>query len=145
MAGIYFWLPKISGRMWYGTLGYWVSGIVIVGLNLTFFPMHFLGMIGMPRRTHTYLEGTGWQPLNLVCTIGAFILAFGILFFLIDIVRTLRKGTAGRKRPVGRPHPRVDTPRPRPPTTSRKPRSSHRGTPSGPTSMGARSSATRCG
>jgi len=92
MAGIYFWLPKISGRMWYGTLGYWVSGIVIVGLNLTFFPMHFLGMIGMPRRTHTYLEGTGWQPMNLLCTIGAFILAFGILFFLIDIVRTLRKG-----------------------------------------------------
>ena len=92
MAGIYFWFPKVTGKMWYGKLGYWVSGTVIVGLNLTFFPMHFLGMIGMPRRTHTYLEGTGWEPMNLVCTIGAFVLAFGILLFLVDMVRTARKG-----------------------------------------------------
>ncbi|MGE9289667.1 MAG: cytochrome c oxidase subunit I [Puniceicoccales bacterium] len=92
LAGIYFWLPKMSGKMWYGKLGYWVSGTVIVGLNVTFFPMHFLGMIGMPRRTHTYLEGTGWQPMNLVCTIGAFILAFGIFLFLWDVIRTLKKG-----------------------------------------------------
>ncbi|MEM0966142.1 MAG: cytochrome c oxidase subunit I [Verrucomicrobiota bacterium] len=92
MAGVYFWMPKMTGKMWYGKLGYWVAGIVIVGLNLTFFPMHFLGMIGMPRRTHTYLEGTGWEPMNLVCTIGAFILAIGIFFFLYDIFRTLRKG-----------------------------------------------------
>jgi len=92
MAGIYFWLPKVCGKMWYGKLGYWVCGFVFVGLNLTFFPMHFLGMFGMPRRTHTYLAGTEWGPLNLLCTIGAFILAFGILLFLIDIWRTCRKG-----------------------------------------------------
>ncbi len=92
MAGIYFWMPKMIGRMWYGKLGYWVSGVVIVGLNLTFFPMHFLGMIGMPRRTHTYLEGTGWEPMNTLCTIGAFVLAVGILLFLIDIIRTAKKG-----------------------------------------------------
>lgn len=99
MAGIYFWLPKMIGRMWYGKLGYWVSGVVIVGLNLTFFPMHFLGMIGMPRRTHTYLEGTGWEPMNTLCTIGAFILAIGILLFLIDIYRTARKGPPAGKDP----------------------------------------------
>jgi cytochrome c oxidase subunit 1 len=92
LAGTYFWLPKFTGRMWYGSLGYWMSGLVLVGFNLTFFPMHFLGLIGMPRRTHSYLEGTGWQPLNLVCTIGAFLLAFGILLFLIDLIRTVRKG-----------------------------------------------------
>lgn len=92
MAGIYFWMPKVCGRMWYGRLGYWVAGMTIVGLNLTFFPMHFLGIAGMPRRTHTYLAGTGWEPLNLLCTIGAFILAFAILLFLVDIFRTARSG-----------------------------------------------------
>ena len=101
LAGIYFWLPKATGKMWVGKLGYWVSGVVIVGLNLTFFPMHFLGMIGMPRRTHTYLEGTGWQPMNLVCTIGAFVLAIGIFMFLWDLVRTIKKGKPAGNDPWG--------------------------------------------
>jgi cytochrome c oxidase subunit 1 len=92
IAGIYFWLPKISGRMWQGSLGTWVAVLVVAGLNLTFFPLHFLGLLGMPRRTHTYLSGFGWEGYNLVCTIGAFILAFGILLFLVDIWRCLRRG-----------------------------------------------------
>jgi cytochrome c oxidase subunit 1 len=92
VAGVYFWMPKLCGRMWYGKLGFWSAGLIIAGLNITFFPMHFLGLSGMPRRTHTYLEETGWGPMNLVCTIGAFILAVGIAAFLWDIVRTLRKG-----------------------------------------------------
>jgi len=92
LAGIYYWFPKVTGRLWYGALGYWSAGIVVLGLNLTFFPMHFLGLFGMPRRTHTYLEGTGWEALNLLCTIGAFILALGIFLVLWDMVRTARKG-----------------------------------------------------
>ncbi|MGF1529894.1 MAG: cbb3-type cytochrome c oxidase subunit I [Puniceicoccaceae bacterium] len=92
LAGVYYWLPKATGKMWDQKLGQYVAWLVILGLNVTFFPMHFLGLAGMPRRTHSYLEGTGFSTLNLVCTIGAFILAFGILLFLIDIWRTVRKG-----------------------------------------------------
>lgn len=92
LAGLYFWFPKVTGRMWEGKLGLWSAIVVVIGLNWTFFPMHWLGMAGMPRRTHTYLEGTGWQALNFAVTIGAFILAVGILMFLIDMIRTARKG-----------------------------------------------------
>jgi cytochrome c oxidase subunit 1 len=54
--------------------------------------MHFLGLLGMPRRTHTYLEGFGWESYNLVCTIGSHILAIGIFLLLIDLIRCLRSG-----------------------------------------------------
>ncbi|MEM8868130.1 MAG: cytochrome c oxidase subunit I [Verrucomicrobiota bacterium] len=92
IAGIYFWLPKIFGKMWKGNLSSWVALVIVVGLNVTFFPMHFLGLIGMPRRTHTYLSGFGWETYNMVCTIGAFTLAVGILLFLIDIYRCVKDG-----------------------------------------------------
>lgn len=92
VSGIYFWLPKIAGKMWVGNLSTWVAIFSTIGLNVTFFPMHFLGLIGMPRRTHTYLSGFGWDGYNMVCTIGAFILAFGILLFVIDIVLCITKG-----------------------------------------------------
>jgi cytochrome c oxidase subunit 1 len=92
ISGIYFWLPKMIGKMWTGKLSTWVAIFATIGLNVTFFPMHFLGLIGMPRRTHTYLSGFGWDGYNLVCTIGAFILAFGVLLFVIDIVLCLTKG-----------------------------------------------------
>ena len=92
VAGIYFWLPKMIGKMWKGNLSTWVAIFSTVGLNVTFFPMHFLGLLGMPRRTHTYLEGFGWETYNLVCTIGAYILAFGIFLLVVDIIRCFRKG-----------------------------------------------------
>ncbi len=92
VSGIYFWLPKIVGKMWCGKLSTWVAIFATIGLNVTFFPMHFLGLIGMPRRTHTYLSGFGWDGYNMVCTIGAFILAFGIFLFVIDIILCITKG-----------------------------------------------------
>ncbi|NBB79233.1 MAG: cytochrome c oxidase subunit I [Verrucomicrobia bacterium] len=92
VSGIYYWLPKIFGKMWVGNLSTWVAVLVVVGLNVTFFPMHFLGLLGMPRRTHTYLEGFGWESYNMVCTIGAYVLAVGILLLLIDMVRCIRSG-----------------------------------------------------
>jgi len=92
IAGLYFWLPKITGRMWSGKLGYWTAWTVVIGLNITFFPMHFLGLLGMPRRTHTYLADNEWGALNLICTIGAFILALGILLLVIDMFRLVRWG-----------------------------------------------------
>lgn len=98
-GGIYYWLPKITGRMWTGAMGYWAVGLIVVGLNITFFPMHFLGLLGMPRRTHTYLAETGFGSLNLLVTVGAFILAFGILLVLIDTIKTLLKGPKADKDP----------------------------------------------
>ena len=91
VSGIYFWLPKMIGKMWKGNLNT-VNILSTVGLNITFFPMHFLGLLGMPRRTHTYLAGFGWETYNLVCTIGAYILAFGIFLLVVDIIRCVRSG-----------------------------------------------------
>lgn len=92
ISGLYFWLPKMIGKMWTGKLSLWVAAFTTIGLNVTFFPMHFLGLIGMPRRTHTYLSGFGWDSYNMICTIGAFILAFGILLFVIDMILCITKG-----------------------------------------------------
>ena len=92
ISGIYFWLPKILGKMWAGKLSTWVAILSTVGLNVTFFPMHFLGLIGMPRRTHTYLSGFGWEGYNMICSIGAFILGFSVLLFVVDIILLIAKG-----------------------------------------------------
>lgn len=92
MSGLYYWFPKITGKMLSEKMGHLIAFLVIVGLNLTFFPMHYLGLNGMPRRTHTYQAGFGWETWNLVCTIGAFILGIGIFLFVIDIIRCARKG-----------------------------------------------------
>lgn len=99
ISGIYYWLPKITGKMWIGNLGAWTALYIVVGLNITFFPMHFLGLLGMPRRTHTYLEVNQWGTLNLICTIGAFILAVGIITLLIDMWRMMRHGPPAGKDP----------------------------------------------
>lgn len=93
LAGLYFWIPKVFGRMMSQKLGYWVAGLVIAGFNLAFFPMHYLGLTGMPRRTHTYWSGFGWETWNMLSTIGALILGFGIVLCFYDIIRTIRKGT----------------------------------------------------
>jgi cytochrome c oxidase subunit 1 len=92
LSGIYYWFPKMTGRLLSEKVGYWVAGLVIVGFNITFFPMHYLGLNGMPRRTHSYLPGFGWETWNLVCTIGACILGFGILVFVINFIFSIRKG-----------------------------------------------------
>ena len=96
ISGIYYWLPKMIGKMWQGNLNIWVGIFTVVGLNITFFPMHFLGLLGQPRRTHTYLAGFGWESYNMVCTIGSYILAFGVLLLVVDIVRCFRS-----KQPAG--------------------------------------------
>lgn len=92
LSGIYYWFPKMTGRMLSDKIGYCVAALVVIGLNVTFFPMHYLGLNGMPRRTHTYLPGFGWDFWNFVCTIGAMILGFGILLFVINFVYSLFKG-----------------------------------------------------
>jgi cytochrome c oxidase subunit I len=91
-AGVYYWWPKITGRMLDDRMGKLQFLLTLIGFNTTFFPMHFLGVEGMPRRIYRYAPGMGWEPWNLVATIGAFILGFSILLFLINLIRSLRSG-----------------------------------------------------
>ncbi len=92
MAGAYYWFPKMSGRMLSKRLGRWHFWLTVIGFNTTFFVQHFLGLLGMPRRVYTYANLPGWGILNLISTIGAFILAFSVLLFLINLVWSLRRG-----------------------------------------------------
>ena len=89
-AAIYYWAPMVSGRMLSERLARWACALMFVGVNLTFFPMHLAGLLGMPRRVWTYLPGLGWELPNLLASVGAAVLAsgFGLAFF--DIVRRLR-------------------------------------------------------
>jgi cytochrome c oxidase subunit I+III len=89
-AAFYYWAPGFSRTPLSESLGKWVFGLMFAGFNLAFFPMHLTGLLGMPRRVYTYPEDVGWDELNLVSTIGAFLLAAGILVFLIDLLRHLR-------------------------------------------------------
>jgi cytochrome c oxidase subunit 1 len=91
-AGIYFWFPKVTGRMYNETLGKVQFWIAFIGFNLTFFPMHFLGLMGMPRRYADYAAGLGWELNNLLATIGAFLIAASILPLLWNVVESLVRG-----------------------------------------------------
>jgi cytochrome c oxidase subunit 1 len=91
-AGAYYWWPKMTGRLLSETLGRWNFWILFVAFNMTFFPQHYLGAIGMPRRIYTYRSGAGWELWNLVSSIGAFGIALAVLVFLVNAVRSLRSG-----------------------------------------------------
>ncbi len=90
-AGVYYWFPKLLGRLLDERLGKWHFWLMFIGMNLTFFPMHLLGLMGMPRRVYTYGADTGWGPLNLLETLGAFLIAFSVLVFIFNFVQTLRQ------------------------------------------------------
>lgn len=90
-GGFYYWWPKMFGKMLNEPLGKVNFWLLVIGFNLTFFPMHFLGFVGQPRRTYTYPEGMGWDSLNMLATIGAFIIALGVLVFLVNIVYSHRR------------------------------------------------------
>jgi cytochrome c oxidase subunit 1 len=96
-AGIYFWFPKVTGRMLNETLGKMQFWLMFIGFNLTFFPMHFLGLLGMPRRIVDYPAGLGWEGYNMLATIGSFLIGVSILPLLWNAVATLVRGrqTAG--------------------------------------------------
>jgi cytochrome c oxidase subunit I len=91
-AGIYYWYPKITGRLLNEPLGKWSFWLMFIGFNVTFFVMHALGLSGMPRRIYTYQPGLGWSLYNMISTIGSFILGFGVLLTIINVVRSLKKG-----------------------------------------------------
>jgi cytochrome c oxidase subunit I len=89
IAGIYYWFPKITGRLLDERLGQWHFWLMFIGMNLTFFSMHILGVLGMPRRIYTYGTGLGWDCWNLLQTVGAFIIALSILIFIVNYFRTM--------------------------------------------------------
>jgi cytochrome c oxidase subunit I+III len=89
-AAFYYWVPVASKRALSERLGRWVFSLMFIGVNVTFFPMHITGLIGMPRRVYTYPVGLGWEALNMVSTLGAFMIAAGVALFLYDLARNFR-------------------------------------------------------
>jgi cytochrome c oxidase subunit 1 len=100
-GAFYYWFPKITGRMLSETLGRWNFWLFFIGTNVTFFPMHTLGLQGMPRRVYTYLAETGWGPLNLVVTAGALTIAASVIVFAVNVARALRAGVNAGDDPWG--------------------------------------------
>lgn len=91
-GAFYYWLPKVTGKLLderWGKVSFW---LMFVGFNVTFFPQHILGLLGMPRRIYTYDAGLGWDFNNLLSTIGAFMLAVGILVTAVNYMRSQRSG-----------------------------------------------------
>jgi cytochrome c oxidase subunit 1 len=96
LGGIAYWFPKMTGRLPSERWGKRVFWLFFVGFNITFFPMHFLGLNGMPRRIYTYGAEMGWTLWNATATVGAFVLAVSIGLFIGVILHALRRG-----RPAG--------------------------------------------
>lgn len=100
-AGIYYWFPKMTGRFLDETLGKINFWLLFIGMNVTFFPMHFLGLSGMPRRIYTYDSDLGWDTWNMVATVGAYILGVGILVFVVNFFLAMRKEPTASNNPWG--------------------------------------------
>ena len=92
IAGLYYWLPHFSGRMPSERLGRWGFWLSFIGFNTTFFLMHLTGLLGMPRRVYTYESGLGWDWLNLLSSVGGFVMAAGIAMIIVDVVLHFRFG-----------------------------------------------------
>src|SRR2546421_1528931 len=91
-AGYYYWFPKFSGRLLNERLGQVQFWLMLIGVNLTFFSMHILGLLGMPRRIYTYPANFGWDEINLLQTIGAYMLGIAIMVFFVNLIVSLRNG-----------------------------------------------------
>ena len=90
MSGFYYWFPKFSGKMLSENIGKFVFALIAIGFHTVFFPQHFLGLLGMPRRIQTYADGYGFNTLNFISTMGSYIALVGALLLAYDIIRSLR-------------------------------------------------------
>ena len=100
-AGLYYWLPKVTGRLLDERLGRWNFWVMFVFFNVAFFPMHLSGLLGMPRRVYTYPAGIGLETLNLISTIGAFGFAVGIALFVVNVIWSRKRGQEADSNPWG--------------------------------------------
>jgi heme/copper-type cytochrome/quinol oxidase subunit 1 len=100
-AGLYYWLPKMTGRLMDERLGRWNFWLMFIGFNIGFFPMHIAGLLGMPRRVFTYPAGVGWNTVNLITSAGAYLFAVGVLIGLVNLVRSVRRGRVAGRNPWG--------------------------------------------
>jgi cytochrome c oxidase subunit I+III len=101
LGGLYYWFPKVTGRLYHegiGKLSFWLS---FVGSALTFMPMHIVGLLGMPRRQYTYAPHLGWDSYNLAETIGAYILAAGLVLLVANLVVSYFRGAPAGPDPFG--------------------------------------------
>ena len=98
-GAIYYWFPKATGKMLSEKLGKWHFWLVLIGFHMTFDPLHFAGMLGMPRRIYTYAAGRGWEGLNLLSSIGVIFQAAGIACLAWNIIRSVRRGAPAGKDP----------------------------------------------
>ncbi len=101
MAALYYWMPLLSGKLLSERLGTWNFWLTFIGFNLTFFPLHIAGLLGMPRRVYTYQPGLGLEPYNMISTIGSFILAAGFALLLVNLMLSWRWGEDAREDPWG--------------------------------------------
>ncbi len=99
LGAVYYWFPKLTGRLLDERLGKVNFWLLFIGFNVTFLPMHYLGLAGMPRRVYTYSAGLGWDGLNLLETGGAVLIALSMLLLAINVVRSLRSGAAAGANP----------------------------------------------
>jgi cytochrome c oxidase subunit 1/cytochrome c oxidase subunit I+III len=98
-AAVYYWFPKITGRMLSEKLGRAHFWLMVLGFNMTFFVQHFLGFLGMPRRVFTYPDLPNWATLNQISTVGAFLMAIASLLFVINIAKSTRAGEVAGDNP----------------------------------------------
>jgi cytochrome c oxidase subunit I+III len=103
LGAIYYWFPKMTGRMMSERLAKWAFWLIFVGFNLTFFPMHILGLQGMPRRVYTYQPDMPWHGLNMFVSVSAIILVAGFLVFFVDAIRAARRGAPAGDNPWDAP------------------------------------------
>ena len=115
LGAVYYWFPKFTGRLMSERLGRWVFGLIFVGFHLTFFPMHVLGLQGMPRRVYTYQPEMPWAALNLFISLSAVLLAAGFVLFFVDAIRSARRGEIAGPNPWNAATLEWATPSPPPP------------------------------
>jgi cytochrome c oxidase subunit 1 len=101
LGAIFFWFPKMTGRMMNERMGHISFWLAFIGFNMTFFPQHKLGLIGMTRRIYTYLPETGWGPLNLLSSIGAGVLALGMFCYFGNALYSMKRGAIAGSNPWG--------------------------------------------
>jgi cytochrome c oxidase subunit I+III len=100
-GGMYYWFPKVTGRMYHEGVGKASFWLTFLGTALTFFPMHIVGLLGMPRRNYTYPPNVGWEPYNLAETIGAYILAGGLVLVVLNLAVSRFRGAPAGNDPFG--------------------------------------------